>query len=147
MHILGPNDKRTKVTITLPFTESGDAAFDENGKPVGGRTPVEFTLPRFDFMPRPQFKAMMATIDEITSAKDDDRSEHDRSYEVILATLRPFIDDTVYDLLSEMPMGVLEQISTDWNEASSVPLGQLRGSTSSSKSTKARSTTTSSDTG
>lgn len=144
MLILGPNDKRTKVTITLPFTESGDPAFDEHGKAVGGREPVKFTLPRFDFMPRPQFKAMMATIDELS--KGDGGSEQDRAYDIILATLRPFVDDTVYQLLSEQPMGVLEQISTDWNEASSVPLGQLRGSTSSSKSTKGRSTTTSSDT-
>lgn len=145
MPILGPNDKRTKVVVTLPFTADGEAAFDENGKPVGGRTPVEFTLPRFDFMPRPQFKQMMATIDEITSDKDDTKSEHDRSYEVILATLRPFIDDNVYNILSEQPMGVLEQISTDWNEASQVPLGQLRGSKSSSKPTKGRSASTSSD--
>ena len=142
MLIIGPNDKRTKVTITLPFTESGESAFDENGKPVGGREPVAFVLPRFDFMPRPQFKAMMKTIDDITANKDESVSEHDRSYEVILATLRPFIEDTVYDLLGEMPMGVLEQISTDWNEASSIPLGELRGSTSSSKSTKGRSGTT-----
>ena len=136
--IIGPNDKRTKVVITLPF--------DENGKPVGGRTPVTFTVPRFDFMPRPQFRDMMKTIDAISNDGDENRTEHDRSYEIILATLRPFVDDQVYTILADMPMGVLEQISTDWNEASAVPLGQLRGSTNSSKTTKGRSTSTSSDT-
>ncbi len=141
--IIGPNDKRTKVEIVLPFTRSGDVAFDEDGKKVGGREPVTFTVPRFDFMPRPQFKAMMQTIDEITSDKSEGKSDHDRSYEVILATLRPFIDDDVYDLLADMPMGVLEQISSDWNEASSIPLGELRGSASSSKNTKGRSASTS----
>ena len=144
--IIGPNDKRTKIVIVLPFDEKGDAAFDENGKPVGGRQPVTFTVPRFDFMPRPQFREMMKTIDAITNDSDESKTEHDRSYEVILATLRPFVDDSVYDILADMPMGVLEQISTDWNEGSAVPLGQLRGSTSSSKSTKGRSTSTSSDT-
>jgi len=144
--IIGPNDKRTKIVIVLPFDENGDAAFDENGKPVGGRQPVTFTVPRFDFMPRPQFREMMKTIDAITNDSDESKTEHDRSYEVILATLRPFVEDSVYDILADMPMGVLEQISTDWNEGSAVPLGQLRGSTSSSKSTKGRSTSTSSDT-
>lgn len=144
--IIGPNDKRTKVVITLPFDANGDAAFDENGKPVGGREPVTFTVPRFDFMPRPQFREMMKTIDAITSDGDESKTDHDRSYEVILATLRPFVDDSVYNILVDMPMGVLEQISTDWNEASAIPLGQLRGSTSSLKSTKGRSTSTSSDT-
>ena len=144
--IIGPNDKRTKIVITLPFDANGAAAFDENGKQVGGRTPVEFTVPRFDFMPRPQFREMMKTIEEITANKDEDKSDHDRSYEVILATLRPFVEDSIYDILADMPMGVLEQISTDWNEGSAIPLGQLRGSSSSSKPTKGRSTTTSSDT-
>ena len=144
--IIGPNDKRTKIVITLPFDANGQAAFDENGKAVGGREPVTFTVPRFDFMPRPQFREMMKTIEEITANKDKDKSDHDRSYEVIMATLRPFVEDSIYDILSDMPMGVLEQISTDWNEASSIPLGQLRGSSSSSKPTKARSTSTSSDT-
>jgi len=144
--IIGPNDKRTKVTVTLPFTADGETAFDENGKQVGGREPVVLTLPRFDFMPRSAFKAMMATIDAITKDGDETKSEHDRSYEVILATLKPFITDQVHDLIADMPMGVLEQISTDWNAGSSIPLGELRGSTSSSKSTKGRSTSTSSDT-
>jgi hypothetical protein len=143
--IIGPNDKRTKVTVTLPFTADGEAAFDENGKPVGGRTPVEFVLPRFDFMPRPQFKEMMATIEALTAGTDDTRSEHDRSYDVILATLKPFVDEGTYRILEDQPMGVLEQISTDWNEGTSIPLGQLRASTSSSKTTKARSASTSSD--
>lgn len=143
--IIGPHDKRTKIVITLPFDDDGQAAFDENGDPVKGRTPVQFTVPRFDFMPRPQFRDMMKTIDAITNS-DEVATDHDRSYEVILATLRPFVDDAVYDILTDMPMGVLEQISTDWNEGSAIPLGQLRGSTSSSKTTKARSTSTSSDT-
>ena len=142
--VIGPNDKRTKIMVVLPFTANGEAAFDENGKAVGGRDAVTFSLPRFDFMPRTQFKTMMSTIDDITKA-DDGRTEHDRSYDVILATLRPFIDDATFDLLADMPMGVLEQISTDWNEGSSIPLGQLRASTGSSKNTKVRSTTTSSD--
>ena len=144
--IIGPNDKRTKITIVLPFDANGDVAFDENGKQVGGRTPVEFTVPRFDFMPRPQFRDMMKTIDAITKEVDESKTDHDRSYEVILATLRPFVDDSVYTVLEDMPMGVLEQISTDWNEGSAIPLGQLRGSTSSLKNTKGRSTSTSSDT-
>jgi len=144
--IIGPHDKRTKISITLPFDANGAAAFDENGKPVGGREPVVFTVPRFDFMPRPQFRDMMKTIDEITNNSDESKTDHDRSYEIILATLRPFVADDVYDILTDMPMGVLEQISTDWNEGSAIPLGQLRGSTTSSKPTKARSTSTSSDT-
>lgn len=141
--IIGPNDKRTKVVICLPVDAAGEPAFDEDGKPIAGREPVQFTVPRFDFMPRKQFKSLMATIESVSGG---DGSEHDRSYDIILATLRPFVDDTVYALLEDMPMGVLEQVSADWNACSSVPLGELRASTSSSKTTKARSTTTSSDT-
>ncbi len=144
--IIGPNNKRTKVVITLPFSSDGEDAFDEDGKPIPGVDPVEFTVPRFDFMPRPAFKQMMKTIDAVTSKTeaDDGMSDHERGYEVILATLQPWVDQSTYDLLADMPMAVLEQISNDWNEASSVPLGQLRGSTNSSKPTKGRSTTTAS---
>lgn len=141
-HIIGPNDKRTKVTFTLPFNADGEPAFDENDKQIS--EPVSFTVPRFDFMPRPQFRELMASIEELSG--DESKSEHDRSYDVILATLRPFVDDSTFAFLSDMPMGVLEQISADWNEASSIPLGKLRESNGSSKSSKARSTTTSSDT-
>lgn len=144
--VIGANDKRAKVEIVLPFTAGGEVAFDENGKQVGGREPVKLTLPKFNFMPRPQLKAMLSTIDEIAKGKDDGKSDDDRAYDTILASLRPFIDDNVYELLADEPMGVLEQISTDWNEASTIPLGELRASTSSSKNTKARSTSTSSTT-
>ncbi len=145
--IIGPNDKRTKVVVTLPYTSTGEAAFDENGKPVGGREAVTFVLPRYDFLPRPQFIAMMKAVNDITNkaeAEDDDRTEHEVQYDQVLALLRPVVDDHIYGLLQEAPLGVLMQINQDWTEGSSMDLGKLRGSTRSSKNTKSRSGSTSS---
>ena len=50
--IIGANRKAAKIEIVLPVDANGDYAFDENGDPVKGRTPVEFTVPRFDCMTR-----------------------------------------------------------------------------------------------
>jgi hypothetical protein len=142
-HIIGRNDARTRITVTLPFTEEGAEAFDEFGDEVGGRTAVVITLPRFDFLGRTEFKEMMAAIETATGSEDDGRTDQDRSYDIILATLKPYTSKAVHDLLVEQPMGVLEQISTRWNESSSTPLGESKGSSPSSKrATSRRSTST-----
>jgi hypothetical protein len=147
--VIGPNDKRTKVFITLPFTSTGEAAFDENGKPVGGREAVTFVLPRYDFLPRPQFIAMMRTVNDITkqeSDETDERTEHEVQFDQVLALLKPVVEPHIYGLLEDAPLGVLMQINSDWTEGSSVDLGKLRASTRSSKNAKGRSGSTSSDT-
>lgn len=46
--IIGANHKSARIDIVLPIDVNGDYAFDENGDPVKGRTPVSFTVPRFD---------------------------------------------------------------------------------------------------
>lgn len=146
--IIGPYDDRARIHVVLPFSKDGVPAFDGKGKPIPGVDPVTFSLPRWDFMPRTEFRAMMAAIEaiEATASEDDTpAARQDRSYDITLATLKPYVTPEVLDLLSDMPMAVLEQISTDWNEGSSVPLGKLRTSTGSSRTTKAHSTTTSSD--
>jgi hypothetical protein len=141
--IIGRNDARTRVTVVLPFTEEGLDAFDEFGDPVGGRNPVEVVLPRFDFLGRKEFKSMMDAIEVAQGTAEDGKTDQDKSYDVILATLRPYVSDTVHAVLEEQPMGVLEQISVQWNEASTIPLGELEGSSrSSKKATSRRSATT-----
>jgi len=142
-HIIGRNDARTRVTVTLPFTEEGANAFDEFGDAVGGRTAVVLTLPRFDFLDRAEFKAMMEAIEVATGKEDDGRSDQDKSYDIILATLKPYTSEAVHKILETQPMGVLEQISTLWNESSTTPLGESKGSSPSSKrATSRRSTST-----
>ena len=126
----------------MPFTETGEAAFDEYGEPVKGRTPAMIVLPRFDFMNRTEFRAMMEAIEKATDADNKELSDTDRTYNVILATLAPYVSETLLKTLEEVPMGVLEQISSDWNESSSIKLGELRRSKTSAKSTKAASVTT-----
>lgn len=146
--IIGPYDERARIQITLPYDSDGRPAFTDKGKPVPGVTAVTFSLPRWDFMPRREFRAMMAAIEAIEAeATDEDTAatRQDRSYAMTLATLEPYVTPEVLDLLSDMPMAVLEQISTDWNEGSAIPLGKLRTSTNSSRTIKAPSTTTSSD--
>jgi len=144
-HIIGPNDKRTKVTFTLPFNADGEPAFDENDKQIS--EPVEFSVPRYDFIPRSQLRQLMQAMEDLDKeAREENRSAWEVSGDSVIEQLRPFVDDTVLKLLADVPSGILTQIQADWAEASSIPLGKSRESTASSKSSKARSTTTSSDT-
>ncbi|MCH9731613.1 MAG: hypothetical protein K0U84_18385 [Actinomycetia bacterium] len=143
--IIGPNDKRTRVEITLPVTMEGEVAFDENGKQVGGREPVRFVLPRFEFVARPRVREIMKRDEEIRARKEfkDDRNLVDLQCELIISSMLPFIDDDrVVGLLQNLTLGELKQIQADWNEGSEIPLDRSSDSAVSSKSTKARSDTT-----
>lgn len=132
--IIGANHKSARIDIVLPIDDKGDYAFDENGDPVKGRTPVSFTVPRFDCMSREQFKALNADLAAIDERKDDDGeplSPQDRGIEVVLAMLKPFITDSELELVSGLHLFELEQIAERIQEGSTVTVGELVASTSS----------------
>lgn len=144
VRIIGANDRRTKLELELPFAEDGDWAFDEDGDPIKGRTPVTITLPMFNFMSYDDFKTMQDTLAEIEARTDIDESAKGR--EVVLSTLRPHVNDVVYDLIAGRSLGELQQISTEWGRRSSMPVGELSASNGSSKNTRRQSSSTSSAT-
>jgi len=132
--IIGANRKAAKIEIVLPVDAKGDYAFDENGDPVKGRTPVEFTVPRFDCMSREQFKELNANLAALDDKKGDDGeplSPQDRGIEVVLAMLRPFITDTELEVVSQLHLFELEQIAERIQEGSTITVGELVASTSS----------------
>ena len=132
--IVGANRKAAKIEIVLPVDSNGDYAFDENGDPVKGRTPVEFTVPRFDCMTREQFKELNAALAALDDKKGDDGeplSPQDRGIEVVLAMLRPFITDTELEVVSQLHLFELEQIAELIQEGSTITVGELVASTSS----------------
>jgi hypothetical protein len=132
--IIGANHKSARIDIVLPIDVNGDYAFDENGDPVKGRTPVSFTVPRFDCMSRAQFKALNADLAAIDERKDDDGeplSPQDRGIEVVLAMLKPFISEAELTLVSGLHLFELEQIAERIQEGSTVTVGELVASTSS----------------
>lgn len=132
--IIGSNNKATRITIILPVDANGDWAFDELGKPVKGRTPVEFTVPRFDCMARDDFKQINDRLAELDDAKSNDGeplSSQERGVEMVLTMIRPFVDDDVYKVVSGLKLFELEQIADRINTASTVTVGELLASTSS----------------
>ena len=132
--IIGANRRAARIEIVLPVDSNGDYAFDENGEPVKGRTPVEFTVPRFDCMSREQFKELNAALAALEDKKDDDGnplSPQDRGIEVVLAMLKPFITAEQLGVVERLHLFELEQIAERIQEGSTITVGELVASTSS----------------
>lgn len=132
--IIGANHKSAKIEITLPVDAHGDYAFDENGNPVKGRTPVSFTVPRFDCMTRAQFKALNKELADIDDMKDEDGeplNSQDRGIQVVLAMVRPFISEEDLAVVEGLHLFELEQIAERIQAGSTITVGELLASTSS----------------
>lgn len=132
--ILGANHKATRIEIVLPVDSNGDWAFDENGTPVKGRTPVSFTIPRFDCMSREEFKALTAALEAVEVLKDEDGKElssRDRGREVVLAMVQQFLTDAELTIVKGLHQFELEQIAERIQEGSSITVGELLASTGS----------------
>ena len=132
--ILGANNRATKIDIVLPVDASGDYAFDENGDPVKGRTPVSFTIPRWDCMTRDQVKALNKAVAEINELIGDDGEPLDRQdcdLELVLAMVRPFISEDDLAVVKGLRLFELEQIAERIKEGSTITVGELLASTSS----------------
>jgi hypothetical protein len=132
--IIGANNRATKIDIVLPVDPSGDYAFDENGDPVKGRTPVSFTIPRWDCMTREQVKALNKAVAEINELIGDDGEpldRQDRDLKVVLAMVRPFISEEDVAVVKGLRLFELEQIAERIKEGSTITVGELLASTSS----------------
>lgn len=132
--IMGANHKGAAITIILPVDANGDYAFDENGKPVGGRTPLEITVPRFDCMTRAQFKELnkaLAAVDDLKGEDGEPLDAQERGVETVLAMLRPFVTADELAVVEGLRLFELEQIAQRIQEGSTITVGELRASTSS----------------
>lgn len=132
--ILGANHKSTRIEIVLPVDASGDYAFDEDGKPVKGVTPVSFTVPRFDCMSREQFKELnkeLSAIDELTDDDGNPLTPQERGIQVVLAMVKPFVDEHTLSVIAELHLFELEQIAERIQDGSKITVGELLASTSS----------------
>lgn len=132
--IVGANRRQTRIEIVLPVDISGEYAFDEDGKSVRGKTPVTFTVPRYDCMDREAFKALNKAIGEIDDAKDDEGNPlpaHERATRIVVATVKPYVSDEVLKVVEGLHMFELEQIAELINAGSTVSVGELLASTSS----------------
>ena len=132
--ILGANHRSTRIEIVLPVTDSGDYAYDEDGDPIKGKTPMVFTVPRFDCMDRDQFKALNKDLAAIDDLKDDDGeplSAQERGIQVVLAMVKPFITEEQLKVVADLHLFELEQIAERIQEGSKITVGELLASTSS----------------
>lgn len=132
--ILGANHRSTRIEIVLPVDSSGRYAFDEEGKPIKGLVPVEFTVPRFDCMSRDEFKLLNKELADIDERLDDDGdalSPQERGIQVVLAMVRPFVDDDTLKVVEGLHLFELEQIAERIQDGSKITVGELLASTSS----------------
>ena len=129
--ILGANHRSTRIEIVLPVDADGEYAFDENGKPVKGLTPLTFTVPRFDCMSRTEFKALNVALAEIEDRKDDDGnplSPQERGIAVVLAMVAPFVPEDAMAVLEQLHLFELEQIADRIQQGSTITVGELTAS-------------------
>lgn len=132
--IIGANHKATRIDIVLPVDANGDYVFDEDGKSIKGKTPVTFTVPRFDCMSREQFKQLnkdLAEIDERTDDEGNPLTPQERGIEVVLAMVRPFVDADVLAVVEKLHLFELEQIAELIQNQSKISVGELLASTNS----------------
>lgn len=132
--ILGANHKATRIDIVLPVDESGEYVFDEDGKSIKGKTPVTFTVPRFDCMSRDQFKQLNKELGEIDERTDDDGTPltpQERGIAVVLAMVKPFVTDDVLKVVEGLHLFELEQIAELIQNQSKISVGELLASTNS----------------
>ena len=132
--ILGANHRSTRIEIVLPVDADGDYAFDEDGKPVKGKVPVTFTVPRFDCMSREQFKALNKELTAIEERVDDDGeplSPQERGIAVVLAMVKPFVTAETLTVVEGLHLFELEQIAERIQDGSKITVGELLASTSS----------------
>lgn len=143
--VTGAYETRTKIDITLPYTETGEPAFTPKGDPIKGVEPVELSLPLYNYMPRDELKELMRSAAEIDERElTDDYTIFDRQRDSILASLRPFVSDEAFTVLEGLTIGELVDINQEWTRQSAIPLGESSASNGSSTSTRRRSNTTSS---
>lgn len=132
--IIGANHRSTKVEIILPVDAYGEYAFDDSGKPIKGREPVTFTVPRFDCMSREQFKQLnreLSDIDERTDEDGETLSAQERGIAVVVAMVKPFVDPETLAVVEGLHLFELEQIAERIQDASKITVGELLASTSS----------------
>lgn len=130
--IIGANRRETRIEIVLPVDDSGAYAYDEEGKPIKGRVPVVFTVPRFDCIERDLFKQMQKDMASISDKKDEDGtplSSQDQAREMVFAMVRPFVAAEVLAVVQGLHLFELEQIAEQIQERSSVTVGELLAST------------------
>lgn len=132
--IVGANHRATKIEIVLPVDASGEYAYDEDGKPIRGKVPVVFTVPRFDCIPREQFKEFnkeLAGIENLTDEDGNPLSMQERGIKSVLAMVRPFVTPEVLAVVEGLHLFELEQIAERIQEGSNITVGELLASTSS----------------
>jgi len=132
--IIGANNRSTRIEIPLPVDIHGDYAYDEDGKPIRGKTPVVFTVPRFDCMSRDQFKALNKELADIEDRKDEDGnplSPQERGIHTVVAMVRPFVDADTLAVVEGLTLFELEQIAERIQQGSTITVGELAASTSS----------------
>ena len=145
--VVGPRSRLTKVEIELDVDIDGNPVFDDDDKPIKGRTPTLLLLPRFNYMPFAELKESVKRTNEIEQRDTgEDYDSLDKARDLVLAQLRPFVDDAPYALLESLTWGELQDISNRWAAESNTPLGESSASNGSSKSTRRPSNTTSSAT-
>jgi hypothetical protein len=106
--ILGANHRATKIEIPLPVDEQGEYAFDEDGEPIEGKTPVVLYVPRTDCMTKEQFDTFMK---KITPPKGKPLNGREQSYVSVLAMLEQFVTEEQLELVSNLSLFEVEQIA------------------------------------
>jgi hypothetical protein len=129
IQIVAVDDERTLVTFNVP---------------IKGRKPLEFSVPRFDFIDEDEFDSLTTELNKLD--EQEDLPARKKARLVALAMLKQFVSDQKYALLETLKVGQLDQILAGWREHSQVSLGESAASDSSStESTEAQSASTSSE--
>lgn len=133
--ILGANHRLARVDIPLPLDAAGDYAFDEDGNPIKGKTPVVLSVPRLDALPRAKTKALIKAMDDVADLKDEDGKpldEPDRIVEMVTVLLRGHCTDDELTLVRDfLTLFEVKQVYQRITTQSALTAGELLASTNS----------------
>jgi hypothetical protein len=127
--IIAADDERLLVELTIPA--------------VKGRKEFTVKLPRYDSIDPDEYVAMLAKIAAVET--DTTLTPYVKQREATLTMLRGFVTNTQAASLEKLTLAQLEHLRLLWSEGSSVSLGELLASdTTSTGNTEAQSNMTSS---
>ncbi len=129
MDVPAADDPRIQVHIPVPVK--------------GRKTPMVLRVPRFDFIDEPTYDECIAAIEAIEK-EHADLVPRKRQRLIHLVWLKAFVPPKDYEVCETLALGQLDAIMLEWSNRSSIPLGELLASgTSSTANTEAPSSMTS----
>jgi hypothetical protein len=105
--------------------------------PIKGRKPLQFTVPRLDYIDEEEFIALTKDIEALDEDESFDNMRK-KTRAIALVMLKRFLTEQQMAILEKVAFGCLNQILETWQEKSAMNLGEFLASADSSTESTGR---------